>query len=274
MTRKIYKAKLNLKADDKGTFEAVFARFNVIDHDSDVTLPGAFQQGQRVVIEGWNHDQGLPVGAGHIHSDGEKALVAGHFFLDTTAGRDHYNTVKALKPEWSYTFEIVESEHGTFHDQQVRFLKALDVWGVSPVTRGAGIGTELVTIKRRGRRRRLDPIDAQMTINVLSRWLEIHREYRQADPKSIRIMLDDALVGAEITYLESQVAGAGGDHPTNRYQVRERIRRQWPDTSKAYINLLTGAALQRIAILKQRNNPNLSEHQAWLQTYRWSRQPS
>lgn len=151
--RKIFRAPIELKADgDEGTFRSVFSRFNVIDADGDVTLPGAFQDSQEVVIEGWNHDYGLPPGKGVIHTDDEKAWIDGRFFLDTPAGKDHYLTLKALEglEEWSYTFDIEEAERGEFESEEVRFLKELDVWGVAPVTRGAGVGTQTLALKAAG----------------------------------------------------------------------------------------------------------------------------
>lgn len=150
MDTKTYRAQLGLKADsEKGEFEAVFATLNVIDHDGDVTLPGAFGQ-QRVLIEPWNHDYSRPpVGKGVIQEKDDEAHVEGRFFLDTEAGREHYTVVKALEDmqEWSYTFRIVDAEPGVFEGENVRFLKRMDVLGVSPVTRGAGIGTRTTTIK-------------------------------------------------------------------------------------------------------------------------------
>ncbi len=151
--RKTYRGTMELKEDgDAGTFRSVFAQFNVVDHDGDVTLPGAFHEGQPVVIEGWNHDYGLPVGKGVIHSNEREAWVDGAFFLDTTTGRDHYNALKGLAgiEEWSYTFEIEESDRGDFDSERVRFLKMMDVWGVAPVTRGAGLGTRTLALKSAG----------------------------------------------------------------------------------------------------------------------------
>lgn len=158
MGRKTFRAPIELKADgEEGTFRSVFARFNVIDLDGDVTRPGAFEDGQEVVVEGWNHDYGLPPGKGVIHSDDQEAWIDGAFFVDTTAGRDHYLTLKALGglEEWSYTFDIERAEQGDFEEQggqvrEVRFLDALDVWGVAPVTRGAGIGTRTLSLKTAG----------------------------------------------------------------------------------------------------------------------------
>ena len=121
MKRKTFRAPIELKADgEAGTFKSVFATFNVKDHDGDVTLPGAFMDAQRVVVEGWNHDYGLPAGGGTNHADEEKAWIDGHFALKTTVGRDHYETLKALDgaEEWSYTFSVLEAEQGRARERQ------------------------------------------------------------------------------------------------------------------------------------------------------------
>jgi hypothetical protein len=151
MNKKVFHAPVVLKADSTtGEFTAEFATLDVIDHDNDVTRPGAFQDGQETLIESWNHNYGqLPVGKGVIHEKDDKAIVEGQFFLDTQAGLEHYRVVKALGPlqEWSYTFEVEKSSQGQFEDQDVQFLEKLDVWGIAPVTRGAGIDTGTVEIK-------------------------------------------------------------------------------------------------------------------------------
>jgi len=148
--RKTFRAPIVLKADgDEGTFKSVFARFDVVDHDGDVTIPGAFENGQEVLVEGWNHDYGLPPGKGVIQSNKKEAWIEGAFFLGTSAGKEHYETLKALGglEEWSYTFQIVDSARETRDEEDVRVLEKLDVWGVAPVTRGAGIGTRTVALK-------------------------------------------------------------------------------------------------------------------------------
>lgn len=148
--RKTFRAPIELKSDgEEGTFRSVFASLNVIDLDEDVIRPGAFQEEQEVVVEGWNHDYGLPPGKGVIHSDEEKAWIDGKFFLETVQGKNMYLTLKELDglEEWSFTFDIEKAERGVFDGEDVRFLDLLDVWGVAPVTRGAGIGTETVSLK-------------------------------------------------------------------------------------------------------------------------------
>lgn len=152
MEKKTFTARLNFKEDgEKGEFEAVIATLNVKDHDNDVTLPGAFGK-QAILIEPWNHNlQAPPVGKGVLYERDGEAVVEGRFFLQTESGREHYEVAKELghDQEWSYTFEIVQAERGVFEGEDVRFLKALDVWGAGQVTRGAGINTRLTSIKEK-----------------------------------------------------------------------------------------------------------------------------
>jgi len=143
---------LELKEDgaEQGAVTAIFSTFNVIDKDGDVTLPGAFEDGAPVKISAWNHGWAdLPVGRGEIKAQEEHALLEGRFFMDTAHGLDTYRTIKGLAElqEWSYGYDILESSEGPFNGQQVRFLKKLHVYEVSPVMLGAGIGTGTLDIK-------------------------------------------------------------------------------------------------------------------------------
>ena len=151
MDKKLFKGLLEVKQDgqEQGLVRAVFATLNVIDADGDVTLPGAFGN-QSVRLGAWGHAwQELPVGKGSIKEEEDKAIFDGAFFLDTEAGREHYLTVKNLAElqEWSYGFRVLESEEGEFEGRQVRFLKKMDVYEVSPVMQGAGVDTVTVAIK-------------------------------------------------------------------------------------------------------------------------------
>lgn len=150
MEKKTIKAPFEFKESGSGKFKAVFSTFNVIDLDGDVTLPGAFKDGEEVRISYWGHRwHDLPSGRGVIHADNEKAWVDGQFFLDTEAGLETYKTVKNLGglQEYSYGYDVLDSATGRFEDKQVRFLKSLKVFEVSPVFLGAGIGTQTLEIK-------------------------------------------------------------------------------------------------------------------------------
>jgi HK97 family phage prohead protease len=165
MEKKIYQSTIELKeAGEPGEFQAVFSTFNVIDKDGDVTLPGAFEDGQKVRISYWGHRwSDLPVGKGEIHADETKAWVDGKFFLDTEAGLETYKTVKNLEDlqEWSYGFDVIEADLGKYEEQDVTFLKRLTVHEVSPVLLGAGIGTGTTLIK--GKEKQLETTESAQT---------------------------------------------------------------------------------------------------------------
>lgn len=133
---------VEIKSADLGQIEAVFATFDVIDLDGDVTRKGAFTDGAPVVISAYGHtswDGALPIGKGTIHEVGDKAVMRGEFFLDTTHGRDAWNTIKNLTgvQEWSYSLHDVVGEPGVVDGKSVRILKSIAVKEVSPVLRGA-----------------------------------------------------------------------------------------------------------------------------------------
>ncbi len=145
-----------VKLNESGYTEVAFAQLKVIDHDGDVTLPGAFPV-KDVPMSAYGHtswDGALPVGKGTISEQGDWAVFKGQYFLNTSGGRDAYETVKGLGPlaEYSYGFVVPKdgSEPGKQDGQSVRFLKALDVFEVSPVLKGAGRGTHTMTLKSGG----------------------------------------------------------------------------------------------------------------------------
>lgn len=148
---------VEVKSEERGEVTAIFARFNVIDHDGDVTLPGAFTDGAPVRISAYGHSSwegALPVGKGRIRTTSTEAILEGKFFLQTPGGRDTFTVVKELAElgEWSFGFDIVEHSFGEFNDRNVRFLKKLKVHEISPVLVGAGIDTMTLAVKRRSDR--------------------------------------------------------------------------------------------------------------------------
>jgi hypothetical protein len=144
--------RVEIKDAAKGQVSAVFATFNVIDGDGDVTLPDAFEDGAEVVISSYQHTSwggSLPVGKGTIRTTKAEAIMDGRFFMDTTSGRDTFTVVKQLGPrqQWSYGYDTIDSDRGTFDGQEVRFLKRQLVHEVSPVLVGAGVNTRTLAVK-------------------------------------------------------------------------------------------------------------------------------
>lgn len=139
---------ISLKADENGSVSAVIAQFGVIDHDGDIVETTAFKNGQEVAIA-WSHDWSELVGKGMITVTATEAIFNGSFFMDTQAGVEAYKTVKAMGDlqEWSWGFHTVKSTWEQRDEQMIRHLVECEVYEVSPVLKGAGIGTRTLAIK-------------------------------------------------------------------------------------------------------------------------------
>ena len=151
-------ARVEVKDADRGEVVAVFATFNVKDHDGDVTVPGAFEDGAPAPISAYQHkswDGALPVGVGSIRTTNTEALLEGRFFLDTAEGANTFTVVKNLAEhqlgEWSYGYDPVKFSFGEHEGERVRFLEQQKVHEVSPVLLGAGINTRTLAAKAAGR---------------------------------------------------------------------------------------------------------------------------
>jgi len=139
-----------MKLEDSGALTAAFAQLGGVDADGDVTVHGACPT-KDVVLSAYGHtswDGALPVGKGSISEEGDWAIFKGDFFMDTTHGRDAFATVKGLGPlaEYSYGFNVLDDGPSDVKGA-TRELRSLDVFEVSPVLRGAGIGTHTLAIK-------------------------------------------------------------------------------------------------------------------------------
>jgi hypothetical protein len=144
--------RVEIKNADRGEVSAVFATLNVKDADGDVTPNGAFEDGAEVVISSYQHTSwggALPVGKGRIRETKAEAVLDGRFFMDTQVGRDTFTVVKQLggRQEWSYGYDVLDSDRGKFGGEDVRFLKKLKVHEVSPVLVGAGVNTRTLAVK-------------------------------------------------------------------------------------------------------------------------------
>lgn len=184
-------SEIEWKADKPGTFRAVVATYNVVDHDGDVTLPGALDTSKKVIVSPYNHSSideayaDMPVGAATITTVGDKAVAEGRFYTDTDDGRKAWQITKALYDdglgEWSYGFRIPAGGAVTDPKQlgewpgAVRILKAVAPFEVSLVFAGAGIGTQTVTIKGEKRGARLSK-DTVAHLRALADYLGEHRQ--------------------------------------------------------------------------------------------------
>lgn len=142
--------------DEKGNVEAVFSVFNNLDSDGDVVLPGAIKSGFKddQVPMVFAHKWDQPIGKGKIIQEDDKAVFKGKFFMGTEAGKEAYNLAKEMGDlqEWSFGFRINDYEVAEFQKDgesvgDVRYLKDLEVYEVSPVLVGANRQTYTLAIK-------------------------------------------------------------------------------------------------------------------------------
>jgi hypothetical protein len=151
---------LKITDPDKGEVEAVFSTFNVIDHDGDVLLPGAFEDGAKVRISAYGHRSWwgeLPVGRGTIRAEKDRAVLEGQFFLSTEGGKETFEVIKQMEElqEWSYSLDDVETALVSELPEDLqganRAIRKVRVYEVSPVLAGASIGTETLSVKNAGK---------------------------------------------------------------------------------------------------------------------------
>ena len=208
MDRKTF-APADLKLSETGSITLAFAQLNVIDKDGDVTLPGAIPT-KNVPLSAYGHtswDGALPVGRGGISEANGWAIFDGQFLMDTTHGRDAYLTVKAMAElqEYSYGYRPIEYSFGEQDGQQVRFLKSLDIFEVSPVLVGAGLGTHTLAMKNGGPDPDLPYADhAAWMLGQMKAFVD-----RTTDRSDLRVKEGRTLSGATLEQLGSIIEQIG-----------------------------------------------------------------
>jgi hypothetical protein len=96
------------------------------------------------------------VGKGILRTKGNKVVFQGHYFMTTDRGAEAFRTIKGIGPEdqeWSFGFTVKGAEMPEDEGRKkgaYRILTKLDSFEVSPVIRGAGIGTRTVLVKAAG----------------------------------------------------------------------------------------------------------------------------
>ena len=141
----------DFKADETGKGRAVFATFDQVDKDGDVTLPGAFGNQSCKVCAA--HQWELPpIGAAKVSESGSDAIADFQLNMEMTAAQEWYKSMKfnsenGLVQEFSYGFHIDKESFGEREGKQVRILEKLSVFEISPVLLGAGMNTRLLAMK-------------------------------------------------------------------------------------------------------------------------------
>lgn len=145
------------KMDEAGTGLARIAQLSAIDSDGDTYAPGAFNWkqggGQWVKILPAHDRRAMPLGKAFLYEKDDWALADFTLNLATQAGKDWYEALKfdlangTPIQEWSYGFQILDADYQQRAGDRVRVLKRLDCDEISPVVRGAGVGTGTLALK-------------------------------------------------------------------------------------------------------------------------------
>ncbi len=145
------------KMDDAGTGLARIAILSEVDNDGDTYQPGAFswKEGgyQWVQILPAHDRRAMPLGKARVYEEGNFVYAELSLNLETQAGRDWHSALKFdlangnPVQEWSYGFAVLDASWEERAGDRVRLLKKLDVHEVSPVLKGAGVGTGTMSIK-------------------------------------------------------------------------------------------------------------------------------
>lgn len=143
--------------DETGKGLARLGSLSATDHDEDTYDAGAFMwkgsDGQWAQVLPCHDWRAMPFGKARVYEDRDAILADFQLNLDCQSGQDWYAALKfdlaQGQPiqEWSYGFNVVEADYQIRGDSRVRVLKRLDVMEISPVLRGAGIGTGTVALK-------------------------------------------------------------------------------------------------------------------------------
>lgn len=133
---------------EEGSIRCVFSTLGVVDRDNEIVMASAFTPGQSVPMV-WSHNWDRPIGKGTIAVELDRAIFDGQFFMDTAAGLDAFRTVKAMGDlqEYSWGFRVLDSTFEERDGNPVRVITKAEVFEVSPVLVGAGMGTGTLAIK-------------------------------------------------------------------------------------------------------------------------------
>lgn len=231
--------------DDAGTGLARLAILSTVDHDGDTYARGAFgwvEGGQWVPILPAHQRTSMPVGKARVYEDGDAAYAELHLNMDSAAGREWHAALKfdlqKGKPaqEWSYGYGVLDSQLEMRGGDRVRVLKRLDVHEVSPVVRGAGLGSATLGMKSHGSFG--DQLDALITAltDATTRAAEVKALREEGGRALGRARIDQlAAIKARIDTLISPAAAT--DTQDERMQA-ERLAADY----------LTRAARQRLGL--------------------------
>jgi hypothetical protein len=172
---------LRVTDEAKGEVAAAIGKLNEVDHGKDVIIDGAFSDGAPVKLSAYGHSALLgqmfgsvtepPVGKGAVSIKNGEMVFTGKYFLNTSRGREAFETTKAMGPEqeWSLGFRNLMSEPATGEWKSKgakRMLVKIEPIEVSPVTLGEAIGTRTLGAKCEGCERQEEAGESELKLRT------------------------------------------------------------------------------------------------------------
>ncbi len=185
---------------DVGIIEGYASTFNNIDEGRDVVLPGAFlktiddfKARKRQVRMFYQHDRMQLIGGyppEFIREDGKGLFVHGECNLEVQKGREAYALAKqGVMQDFSIGFRAIEFEVDTEND--IRKLKEVKLWEVSPVADGMNTMAQVTAVKHIAPEfLEDDRIYEMLTIKEVSDFLK-EREFRNEEVKALIVKIKE-----------------------------------------------------------------------------------
>ncbi|CAO5677863.1 MAG: hypothetical protein HEEMFOPI_01188 [Holosporales bacterium] len=140
------------KMSDEGYFEGYASVFNLVDHQGDLILPGAFQNALKKQKNAplkmlWQHDIKKPIGVWEsIVEDGYGLFVKGRLLMDLKMAKEAYTLLKAgVVDGLSIGYTPVQSHFDA--SKNAKCLSEIDLFEISLVTFGANPKAKITDVK-------------------------------------------------------------------------------------------------------------------------------
>lgn len=142
--------------DEAGKGLARIATLSAVDHDGDTYAPGSFgwkDGGQWCSILPAHDRRATPLGKARVYEEGDAALAELSFNLSIPEAKSWHSAIMfdlaRGEPiqEYSYGYDLVDFDYQMRGRDRVRMFKRVEVLEVSPVLKGAGVGTGTLAMK-------------------------------------------------------------------------------------------------------------------------------
>lgn len=197
---------------EERTFSGYASIFGNIDHGNDIVQPGAFkktiqERGDKIKVM-YNHM--TLIGKTKHLEETKKGLWVEAYISKTQKGDEVITLIedKAID-EMSFAYDIIQQEKEEIDGRDIRILKELKLWEISPVDFAMNELAEITTVKSLAERRGIKLNDEQVKLIIKS---------IQDIGKSPIEALNESVIPLDILSILSRV-----EDEKNLYMVRSKL---------------------------------------------------